>query len=251
MKKKWFTLVLPLVLMVSSSVASAATKPLAKTSLGNQYPYQLSYFLELDIDTNRRSSAMYIGNGYLLTAAHAITDDSGQVPSHRVFGYANGTNLDNRADYSDIDSGATDSVFQPMPGYFGKGDIAYDIGLVKLTRPSQRTTSLNTNQVRFGVYRKLSSLKGKTFTIISNSLNVAGRWAYETGTIAEVRNDGLLRANITAVQGQSGSPIIVDGEIIGVATGTLPNGQLIITPITEEVADKLLRPNGFTAISLR
>lgn len=138
-----------------------------------------------------------------------------------------------------------------MPGYLGKGDMAYDIGLVRLTRPSQRTTALNTSQVRFGVYSQLSKLKGKQFTIISNSLNVGGRWAYETGTIAEVRNDGLLRANITAVQGQSGSPIIVDGEIVGVATGTLPNGQLIITPLTTEIADNLLRPNGFTSISIK
>ncbi|RLY03463.1 serine protease [Streptococcus hillyeri] len=237
--------------MVFSPVAFAATKPLANTTLGNQYPYQLSYFLELDVDGNRRSSAMYIGNGYLLTAAHAITDDSGQVPSYRVFGYANGKNLDTRTDHSDIDSGAADKVFQPMPGYLGKGDMAYDIGLVRLTRPSQRTTALNTSQVRFGVYSQLSKLKGKQFTIISNSLNVGGRWAYETGTIAEVRNDGLLRANITAVQGQSGSPIIVDGEIVGVATGTLPNGQLIITPLTTEIADNLLRPNGFTSISIK
>lgn len=115
--------------------------------------------------------------------------------------------------------------------------------MVKITDPSSETSNINTSQVRLRVYRNLQQLRGKKFTIVSNTINLPGRWVYETGKITKIRPDGLLETNISGVKGQSGSSIIVDGQIIGIASA-IENNKLLITPFTEQTKINLFDPNG-------
>ncbi|MCK1244469.1 hypothetical protein MX035_04905 [Streptococcus uberis] len=55
----------------------------------------------------------------------------------------------------------------------------------------------------------------------------------------------MLTTNIKGFSGQSGLPIVVDGEIIGLATNIENStSNLLFTPLTNDIYTKLLEPNG-------
>lgn len=249
MKKKVFQLFFILFLIFSCiETVAAATKPIEGTSLENQSPYNLSYILQVTIGENKykKSSATLIAPNTLLTVAHGVANDStGTVSDDTTFAHALRANLPaNYANSSDIyRSYDSENPFIVYPAYSGIWNTSNDVALVKITDPTSETASMNTSQVRLRIYRNLRQLRGKGFTIFSNAMNLTGRWVYETGKITQIRPDGLLETNISAVKGQSGSAIIVDGRIIGVASA-VENNKLLITPFTEGMKIDLFNPNG-------
>ncbi|MEW6855120.1 hypothetical protein ABG752_02555 [Streptococcus iniae] len=56
--------------------------------------------------------------------------------------------------------------------YSGNWDAPNDIALVRITDPAQKTSSLDTSSVKLRVYRHISDLRNKNFTIVSNSFNL-------------------------------------------------------------------------------
>ncbi len=129
-----------------------------------------------------------IAPNLLLTAAHGVSDNStGQVTNQTTSGVAVWGDASPYYEASQIQRTSYDNPFIVMPGYTGNRDVKRDIALVKIAEPSNKTQKLDTNQVKLAVYNNLQSLVGKQFTIVSNSLNLWGRWEYEVGTITSVR----------------------------------------------------------------
>lgn len=249
MKRKIFRILFVLGLMVSFfENAAAATKPIEGTSLANQSPYNLSYILQVTVGENnyKKSSATLIAPNILLTVAHGIADEqTGNISEETTSASALRANLPaTYTNSSDIyRSPNSENPFIIYPFYSGAWNRVNDIALVKITDPSSETSNINTSQVRLRVYRNLQQLRGKKFTIVSNTINLPGRWVYETGKITKIRPDGLLETNISGVKGQSGSSIIIDGQIIGIASA-IENNKLLITPFTEQTKINLFDPNG-------
>lgn len=256
MKRKLFRLFLSLFLVFCGvSTVGAATKPLEGTSLANQSPYNLSYILQVSVDGDnyKKSSATLIAPNMLLTVAHGIADhQTGTVSDDTTFASAlranHSANYTNSSDiYRSLDG---ENPFIVYPFYSGVWNSSNDVALVKITDPTTETANMNTSQVTLRIYRNVNQLRGKKFTIFSNAVNLSGRWVYETGKITKVRSDGLLETNISGVEGQSGSAIVIDGQIIGIASA-LENNKLLITPFTEAMKTNLFDPNGVYNVEVR
>ncbi|MBM7635287.1 trypsin-like serine peptidase [Streptococcus saliviloxodontae] len=235
------------VLLFLSSLVSAETTHVSDDSMRNSYPYNISHYLQVNVGgSNKKSSAALVAPNLLLTAAHGIADNAtGQVTAQTTSGVAVWGDASPYYEASQITKTSYSNPFIVMPGYTGNRDVKRDIALVKIAQASNKTQQIDTNQVRMAVYTNLRSLVGKQFTIVSNSLNLWGRWEYEVGTITGVRSDGLVTTNIKGVNGQSGSPIVVDGEIVGVATNIEnATSNILFTPLTNDIYNNLLAPNG-------
>lgn len=239
---------LGLLIVWSAAGVSAETKHVSDDILRNSYPYNISHYLQVNVGgkSTKKSSSALVAPNLLLTAAHGVSDNStGQVTNQTTSGVAVWGDASPYYEASQIQRTSYDNPFIVMPGYTGNRDVKRDIALVKIADPSNKTRKLDSSQVKLAVYNNLQSLVGKQFTIVSNSLNLWGRWEYEVGTITSVRADGLLATNIKGVSGQSGSPIVVDGEIVGVATNIENStSNLLFTPLTNDIYTKLLEPNG-------
>lgn len=238
-----------------TSPVLAVTKPLANTHLANQSPYNLSYILQVEVDEGnyKKSSATLIAPNMLLTVAHGIADSyTGKVSDNTTIG--NALRADASVNYNNTSQiYRTDWAENPFivhPRYLGEWNRTNDVALVRITDPTQETSNMNTSQIRLRVYKNLNQLRWKNFTIISNTTNLTGRWVYETGRITKVRSDGLLETNISGVVGQSGSAILVDGQIIGVASA-IENNKVLITPLTESMKVELFEPNGIYNVEVR
>ncbi|HFI0234856.1 TPA: serine protease [Streptococcus suis] len=231
----------------------AQTTHVSDSTLRNSYPYNLSHYLEVSVGSGqtKKGSSILIAPNTLLTAAHVVADDSnGQVTSRTWSGNAVWGDASPYYELSEIKRTNSANPFIPMPGYGGIWDVRRDVALVKITNPSRKTQNANTANARLGIYRNTYDLVGRKFLIVSNSINLYGRWEYEYGTITEVRQDGLLQTNITGIKGQSGSPIIIDGRIVGVATNIDGSSRIVITPLTLEMKSKLFDKHGITNIDI-
>ncbi|HEL2419339.1 TPA: trypsin-like peptidase domain-containing protein [Streptococcus suis] len=231
----------------------AQTTHVSVPALRNSYPYNLSHYLEVNVGSGqtKKGSAILIAPNTLLTAAHVVADDgTGRVTSQTWSGNAVWGDASPYYELSEIKRTNTFNPFIPMPGYGGTWDASRDVALVKITTPSRKTQTANTANARLGIYSNTYDLVGRQFLMVSNSINLYGRWEYEYGTITEVRYDGLLQTNITGVKGQSGSPVVVDGRIIGVVSNIDSNSKIVITPLTMEMKTQLFDKNGIKNIDI-
>ncbi|WNZ88751.1 trypsin-like serine protease [Streptococcus iniae] len=251
-KRNVFYLFTILFALLMSLNVSATTTPVAGSNLANSSPYNLSHYLQVKLGNGsyKKGSATLIAPNLLLTATHCISD--GGLPESTVFAQSLwGNGQANYTYMSDISRTNSMNPFIIYKNYGGNWDAPNDIALVRITDPAQKTSSLDTSSVKLRVYRNISDLRNKNFTIVSNSFNLDGRWAYENGKITNVRQDGLLETNISGVAGQSGSAIIVDGQIIGIATSADSQSHIVITPFTENMKTTLFEANGFTNIEMK
>lgn len=211
------------------------------------FPYNITYswYVTKSDGQNMRSTGTYIGNGKFLSAAHSIADKHGYYTS-------NSTAIALAPDASElfkVYSQGGDNPFKVMPGYAGYEDLRNDISITEITEP----ISLNTNaQVpRLKVYQDLSKLVGKTVYTVGYSGYTRIDFTKSRGKILAIAYDGTLIADMEAAKENSGSAVYLNGEIIGLLTAGTDDcrGQTIckqaaITPLTLDIKEKLLDPNG-------
>lgn len=254
--KQGFLSLFTLCLLALSLPVSAATQPVAGSKLAHTSPYNLSHIIQVHTGNGnyKKSSATLIAPNLLLTVAHGVADDQTGLISDQTWSaeaiWGNEVASFNSASY--ITRTDSHNPFQVYAPYRGNWDAKNDVALIHISDPSRSTRNADTSQVGLRIYRNISKLHNKRFTVVSNLYSHPDRWIYDTGRITKVRPDGLLETNITAVHGQSGSAVVVDGKIIGVLSALDPsNSRALITPFTEDMRTTLFEPNGVYNIQVQ
>ncbi|HFI0400957.1 TPA: serine protease [Streptococcus suis] len=216
-------------------------------------PNNLIYALNIDKTENgvMRCTGTYIGDNYLLTAGHCMTDRHGSLNSTQ-----SATAETNAASHPVAFKAFKKSVFsgnpfKPMSGYAGFQNFKNDVGLIKVSEPA--SVPLDTSGVHLTVHNDLQYLVGKTISTVGYSRYFKGDLTKTQGTVLRVEEDGTLTVDFYVAEQNSGSPVFYNGEIIGVVTGVadVPNCQgspmcskATITPFTMDMKAKLFDPNG-------
>ncbi|WP_300786120.1 trypsin-like serine protease [Streptococcus sp. 19428wC2_LYSM12] len=247
MKKKFFLSLCLGLLAFAPSLAFAGTRQPVTPREQKTFPYNLIYdwYVTKSDGQTMRSTGTYIGGGKFLSSAHSITDRYGRYSSSN-------TAISIAPDASEqfkVYSQGNNNPFKVMPGYAGFDDLRNDISITEITEP----ISINTNSqgIKLKVYQDLSKLVGKTVYTAGYSSYTKTDFTKSKGKILSVASDGTLIADLGSAKENSGSAVYLNGEIIGILTAitdecirqdTCKRGT--ITPLTMEIKQKLLDPNG-------
>lgn len=246
--KTMMTLSCSLLLLPLASVRAedGVRSPVGQDLMG-QYPYNLTYAINVNKSNAQkmRGTGTLIGNNWMLTAGHMVTDRKGVLGGQTtVEGETNGT--------THTISLKSNHQIKVNPGYAGFSDLRNDVSLIKITSPS----TVNTPQVPITVYRDPSALVGQRVSTMGYSSYYYGDYTETSGQVLKLEDDGTLTVNMPVAQQNSGSPVYLNGEMIGVLTATGPGSGYImgdtatVTPFTESIKANLFDPNGIPA-SLR
>lgn len=250
----WLLLgLLLLIYPLKNSHADESGRTIISQDLLNSYPYNITYAIRVDKDNaaDMRGTGTLIGNNWLLTAGHMLTNSRGQVGKKtRMDGETGWTShlLALKA-YKSIP--LSPLPFYIMPVYAGFTDLAHDIALVKITEPQK----IDTPQVPIKIHSDLSKLLGKTVSTMGYSSYYDGDYTETSGVISAVEENGTLTVEMPVAKENSGSPVYLDGELIGILTAIGPKdtsttmGQTAtVTPFTLEMKEILFDPNGISAL---
>lgn len=246
MKRKFFLSLFLTVCLFTPSLVFAGTRQPVTPREQKNFPYNLTYswYVTKTDGQTMRSTGTYIGNGKFLSAGHSITDRYGNYDR-------NTTAVSIAPDASEIFKvySQGNMPFSVMPGYAGFDDLKNDISITTITEPI--AVNKDTHKIKFRVYSNLNKLVGKTVTTAGYSSHTRADFTKSSGKILSIESDGTLIADLGAAKENSGSAVYLNGEIIGVLTAVTDEciGQNTckrgtITPLTLEIKQKLLDPNG-------
>lgn len=217
-----------------------------------QFPYNMTYAWNIQKEgaPKMRCSGTLIGGNWFLSAGHCVTKPDGNYGSwNKAESEVNGGthNLSMKMYKKNV---FVKTPFKVMPGYAGYNDLKNDVSVTKVIEPG----NLNTPPVPLKIYRNLSELVGKTVSTMGYSRYYRGDYTQTSGKVVAVEEDGTLTVNMPVAQENSGSPVYLNGEIIGVLTAIGPGSDgfmmgdtATVTPLTEEIKRKLLDPNGISS----
>lgn len=231
----------------------ASSRTIVPADLMGTYPYALTYAVHVTKgnDPQMRGTATLIGNRWLLTAGHLVTNSKGKLhPKTRLDGETNWTShLMQLKAYQE--NPWSSSPFKLMPGYTGYSNRTEDLALVALTEPK----TIETPIVPIAIYSDLSSLVGQTVSTMGYSSYYDGDFTEASGIVLAVEENGTLTVAMPVAKENSGSPVYLNGEMIGVLTAIGPNdpgttmGQTAtVTPFTSAVKTQLFDPNGIPSV---
>ncbi|MBF0776061.1 hypothetical protein BVE84_01035 [Streptococcus azizii] len=247
MKRKFFLSLFLTVCLLAPSLVFAGTRQPVTPREQKNFPYNLTYswYVTKSDGQTMRSTGTYIGNGKFLSSAHSITDRSGYYNSNiTAISLA-----PDASEYFKVYSQGNSNPFKIMPGYTGFEDLKNDISITEITEPISINT--RTRPAKLKIYQNLTKLVGKTVDTVGYSSHTKTDFTKARGKILSVADDGTLIADLGAAKENSGSAVYLNGEIIGILTAGTDEcrGQNIcnratITPLTLEIKQKLLDPNG-------
>lgn len=203
-----------------------------------------------------RCTGTYIGNNLFLSAAHCVTDPTGNIVAKKASTETKGVS-DTLSFSMYKKSVFHKNPFKPMPGYAGYKDFQNDVSLTTITEPNQ--IPLDASSVRLAIYTDLSQLVGKTVNTTGYSYHLPGDLTRAEGKVLRVEQDGTLTVDFYVAEQNSGSPVYYNGEIIGILTGGADiEGclgspicrQSTVTPFTMNIKSKLFDRNG-VSVSIR
>lgn len=249
MKKRLITLLIALTSLLLHVPILAEGRQEVSSEKATTYPFHLTQALIAKARSGQtvRGTGTYLGKGIFLTAAHNLTDERGQLlAGQTVRSYnAQGTEL--------FHTGATAKAYHLPVGYQGYEDLRRDLGLIKV-KSSLGIPTAGQQEVKLAVYTQAQKLVGKRVSSMGFSSLTRPPYTQASGQVLAVEADGTLTADLELVAENSGSPVFLDGEIIGIVTAVTEEcrGQSIcsratITPLTPELKKELLDPAGIQA----
>ncbi|MBF0818309.1 trypsin-like serine protease [Streptococcus acidominimus] len=246
MKKKFFLFLCSAIIAFTPNLAFAGTRQPVTSREQKAFPYNLTYswYVTKSDGQTMRSTGTYIGNGKFLSAAHSVTDRYGRYNSSNT---AISLAPDLSEHFKVYSQG--NNPFKVMPGYAGFNDLKNDISITEITEPISINT--DTQRIKLKIYQDLTKLVGKTVETTGYSNFTRTDFTKARGKILSVESDGTLIADLGSATENSGSAVYLNGETIGVLTAitdecigqnTCKRGT--ITPLTLDIKQKLLDPNG-------
>ena len=248
MKKKLLTLLLLFVSALLALPVLAEARKEVGPQEAHSYPFHLTQALIARSKAGQsvRGTGTYLGKGILLTAAHNLTDERGRLlAGQTVRSYnAQGTEV--------FHTGATANPYHLPAGYRGYEDLRKDLGLIKVA--SSLGLPVGQQELKLAVYTQAQKLVGKRVSSMGFSSLTRPPYTQASGQVLAVETDGTLTVDLELVEENSGSPVFLDGEIIGIVTavteecrGQSSYSRATITPLTPELKKELLDPAGIQA----
>lgn len=241
MKKRLLTLLLTLGSMLLPTVMLAEARKEVSPQEASTYPFHLTQALIAkrgSVQTTR-GTGTYLGKGAFLTAAHNLTNERGQLWSGQTIHTYNaqGTEV--------FHTGSSAKPYYLSTSYSGYEDLKNDLALIQVE--SSLGLPTDKQELQLAVYLEPQKLLGKTVSTMGFSSLTRPPYTQASGKIVRVEADGTLTADLGLVQENSGSPVFLNGEIIGIITAVTEEcqGQSIchqatITPLTKDLKERVL-----------
>lgn len=238
---------------IPSIILALDTRRPVSTEEANQYPYNLSLFLQND-DGGYYSGTL-IRHNLILTAAHPVSTSDGTLKNIKTISIRKAG--ERSTSYSKKSLFVKNPIYR-LKNYTGYENLENDISIIKITSPSLLLNSTNTDNAKIAIYSNPHNLIGKEITTVSQSYHAPGFFTTSSGKILDVLPSGTLLLDMYSSQGQSGSPILLkDGSIIGVLVsgtddcrGISTCSQTEATPFTLEMKEELFDKVGITNIQV-
>lgn len=249
--------------MVSATIWSVgealATDYIREPIVGEEalsYPNNLIYAWNIDKTDGRdmRCTGMIIGNGKFLSAGHCVTNSEGVYGSWTSA--STETNDTHPLEMKMYKKNVfVKSPFRVMPGYEGFEDLKNDVSITNITTPTQ--LNVDTSSVQIVIYRNLYSLIGQTVNTAGYSSHLYSDFTKTSGEVLAVEEDGTLTVDMFVIRENSGSPVFLNGQLIGVLTAIADTPECrefsictkaTVTPFTPEIKQNLFDKNGVNSI---
>lgn len=248
MQKKLLTLLLLFVSTLSAMPVLTEARKEVHPQEASTYPFHLTQALIAKSGSGQtvRGTGTYLGKGIFLTAAHNLTNERGQLlAGQTIRSYnAQGTEL--------FHTGTKAKAYHLPAGYQGYEDLHQDLGLIEVK--SSLGIPAGQQEMKLAVYTQAQKLVGKRVSSMGFSSLTRPPYTQASGQVLAVEADGTLTADLELVAENSGSPVFLDGEIIGIITavteecrGQSSCSRATITPLTPELKKELLDPAGIQA----
>lgn len=233
-----FVLVVSLLAMTCTTAFADAANPfsifgtddrkIVSSTSGSNYSI-CKIYIEYSDDTVGYGTGFLVDSNKVVTAGHALCYKSSKVDGQKVatrvvlyFG-CSGTNNSYTAKKTVSQTCSAGNLYYPdeWENYY---DMSYDYGVIKLDNP------ISTPSYLFPMRKCTVLSEGDTVTITGYEHHLKNtkftNWQLIQGTGKITETDGnLLYTKIDAMAGQSGSPVIYDGEVIGIYTYSAPNAD--------------------------
>ncbi|MBF8969938.1 S1C family serine protease [Streptococcus sp. NLN76] len=245
MKKRLVTLLIALLsLLLHAPILAEARKEVSPQE-ASTYPFHLTQALIARIESGQtvRGTGTYLGKGAFLTAAHNLTDEQGQLRSGQT------VETYNAQGKKVFHTGTSATPYHLAPSYSGYEDLKNDLALIQVD--SSLGLPTDKQELKLAIYHQPQKLLGKTVSTMGFSSLTRQPYTQAAGKIIRVEADGTLTADLGLVQENSGSPVFLDGQIMGIITAVTEEcrGQSIcyqatITPLTQDLKKQVLDKLG-------